>query len=532
MAARGILGPGIVPTIMGAKAGHAEPRAAEQRGPILKIMKDESALKSKAGPIGSLKIIDDKWEHTGEKVNQFLSESNVDYQVIGVLGAPGVGKSTILNALYGLASDHPSIVAGRTPPPFAVQSEEARMLARHSSSGVEMRATAERLVLLDSQPVFSPSVLTDITRPDGSSSVTPFPGDPPAAELALEAMALQQAVFLLSVCHVIIVVSEGLEDRRLWELLHAAQLLRDRIYRPLSIRPPTPPSRQSEPVPSQSPRPPNERPGSSSSGVTASQASGRGQPGGPVSQTGPPILSHPHLNPNPKLNQPGVRPSQGDSRPGSAASSREEPQRPSSASAGRPSEFRPPEARRSPEERPQRAGHSPEVVFVATKLRGSELLGGQLRAAQEELTAAFPALAAPRSGPGLDVVQTVRNRTYGPGTDGANGKARRNSSERSRNERLQASGESNAKGELRDSPSVSFYGLPAKGPNSAAFESFHLSLRSLRDQILGIPRRHLLGKPVTEASWLRYTNKVWRDVRESDAVKEYCSLLQSDGFFR
>lgn len=70
MAARGILGPANVPTILGAKPSHAEPRVAEQRGPILKIMKDESALKSKAGPIGSLKIIDDKWEHSREKVNQ------------------------------------------------------------------------------------------------------------------------------------------------------------------------------------------------------------------------------------------------------------------------------------------------------------------------------------------------------------------------------------------------------------------------------------------------------------------------------
>jgi hypothetical protein len=84
-------------------------------------------------------------------VLQFLSESNVDYQVIGILGGPAVGKSTILNALYGLAADHPSIAASRTPPPFPVQSDETRMLARHSSSGVEMRLTAERLILLDSQ---------------------------------------------------------------------------------------------------------------------------------------------------------------------------------------------------------------------------------------------------------------------------------------------------------------------------------------------------------------------------------------------
>lgn len=166
---------------------------------------------------------------------------------------------------------------------------------------------------------------------------------------------------------------------------------------------------------------------------------------------------------------------------------------------------------------------------MATKLRGSELLFGRLRAAQEELTAAFPALAARRSGDVLHVPQAVRNRTYAPGKGGV---TKTTQGEQSEVERLWANGESNAEGDFRDSPSVKFFALPAKEPNSAAFESFDLSLRTLRDQLLGIPRRHLLGRPVTEASWLRYTNKVWRDVRESDAVKEYCSLLQSNGYFR
>jgi protein SMG9 len=41
------------------------------------------------------------------------------------------------------------------------------------------------------QPVFSPSVLSDIMRPDGSSSISVVGGDLMSAELAHELMGLQ-----------------------------------------------------------------------------------------------------------------------------------------------------------------------------------------------------------------------------------------------------------------------------------------------------------------------------------------------------
>lgn len=37
---------------------------------------------------------------------QFLTE-NTDFTVIGVIGQPGVGKSTIMNELYGFDSSSP-----------------------------------------------------------------------------------------------------------------------------------------------------------------------------------------------------------------------------------------------------------------------------------------------------------------------------------------------------------------------------------------------------------------------------------------
>lgn len=98
MADRGLLGPGNVPTILGSKTVRTETKGiGEQRGPILKIMKDESALKGRAGPIGSLKIIDDKWEHTGEKVSQVRLRSKVT-----------ASESLYYNLIVHIARSHPT----------------------------------------------------------------------------------------------------------------------------------------------------------------------------------------------------------------------------------------------------------------------------------------------------------------------------------------------------------------------------------------------------------------------------------------
>jgi protein SMG9 len=77
-------------------------------------------------------------------------------------------------------------------PPFQVQSEDTRAMARHCSVGIELRMSVERFILLDTQPVFSPSVLADIMRPDGLSSISVVGGDPMSAELAHELMGLQE----------------------------------------------------------------------------------------------------------------------------------------------------------------------------------------------------------------------------------------------------------------------------------------------------------------------------------------------------
>lgn len=134
---------------------------------------------------GSLNLLSDSWDFQPDRLFPLLSD-NTDFTVIGVLGPPGVGKSTILNELYGFDGTSSGVL-----PPFPVQSEEIRAMARHCSVGIELRMSVERFILLDTQPVFSASVLAEMMRPDGSSSISVLSGEQLSAELAHELMGIQ-----------------------------------------------------------------------------------------------------------------------------------------------------------------------------------------------------------------------------------------------------------------------------------------------------------------------------------------------------
>ncbi|PNY09211.1 protein SMG9-like [Trifolium pratense] len=174
---------------------------------------DSTQLRSRLPSVASLNLLSDSWDFHFDRFLPFLTE-NTDFTVIGVIGSPGVGKSTIMNELYGFDSTSPGML-----PPFTIQSEENRAMARHCSIGIEPRISSERIILLDTQPVFSASVLSEMMRPDGSSTISVLSRESLSAELAHELMGIQLAVFLASVCHILLVVSEGVDDDSMWHLM-------------------------------------------------------------------------------------------------------------------------------------------------------------------------------------------------------------------------------------------------------------------------------------------------------------------------
>ncbi|KAI3876237.1 hypothetical protein MKW92_049520 [Papaver armeniacum] len=174
----------------------AKPNLTTSTDPSL----SSSSLRSRLPSTGSLNLLSDSWDLHADRVLPFLTE-NTDFTVIGVIGPPGVGKSTILNEIYGSDGSSSGML-----PPFMTQSEEIRAMAKHCSVGIELRVSSERLILLDTQPIFSPSVLAELMRPDGSSTIALTNGETLSADLAHEMMGIQLGVFLASICHVLLVV--------------------------------------------------------------------------------------------------------------------------------------------------------------------------------------------------------------------------------------------------------------------------------------------------------------------------------------
>lgn len=185
--------------------------------------------RSRLPAITSLNLLSDSWEFHIDRFLPFLTE-NTDFTVVGVIGPPGVGKSTIMNELYGFDGTSPGML-----PPFTVQSEDHMSMTRHCTVGIEPRISPERLILLDTQPVFSPSALAEMMRPDGLSTISVLNGENLSAELAHEIMAIQLGVLLASICHVLLVVSDGVHDDSMWRLMLTVDLLKHGISDPSVI---------------------------------------------------------------------------------------------------------------------------------------------------------------------------------------------------------------------------------------------------------------------------------------------------------
>jgi len=85
---------------------------------------------------------------------------------------------------------------------------------------------------MDTQALFSPSSLLDLVKTE-----LPLPNECTSYEHLHELQCLQLVVFLLSVCHVVLVVQDGGSDLdwRLWHFLQTAAMLKTRIPDPVAL---------------------------------------------------------------------------------------------------------------------------------------------------------------------------------------------------------------------------------------------------------------------------------------------------------
>lgn len=157
----------------------------------------------------SCKLLDENLQFM-DTLDHYLSDSNDNYTVIGVLGKTGVGKSTIMSLLTGsnVNTFKPSASEGET--------------AKHKTNGIDCYVTNERTILLDVQPLLSASVLDkNINLSEQSKKVA----DLKYHENNVHMQSIELACFCLSVCNVVILMEDWFFDPNLITLIHTAEML-------------------------------------------------------------------------------------------------------------------------------------------------------------------------------------------------------------------------------------------------------------------------------------------------------------------
>lgn len=174
-------------------------RAPREREGGVMSRTDHSVLLGQSSEMSHcVKLVDKSWHWEDRGVDSLLEQS--DFLVVGVLGKQGVGKSTIMSLLAGTRTG-----SGK-PYMFRTQSKEVCEGGGYQTTGVDMVVTGERIVLLDAQPILSEAMLEQFLQNEG---LVP-PGMNP--ETHLELLSLQLAVFLYTVCHVVVVVLDNMDS--------------------------------------------------------------------------------------------------------------------------------------------------------------------------------------------------------------------------------------------------------------------------------------------------------------------------------
>nr|CAD7393982.1 unnamed protein product [Timema cristinae] len=170
---------------------------------------------------GSVKLVDDFFQFNDSCLEYLLDQN--DFMVVGCLGLQGVGKSTLMSLLAGnLPNENNKNVYV-----FRPQSSEHHESGGHCTVGVDLCVTSNRVILLDTQPMLSPSVMDRTMQQDGKKfTPTTAAVEFTPTENTMEIQSLQIAAFLLSVCHVVILVQDWFFDPNIIRFLQSAEMLK------------------------------------------------------------------------------------------------------------------------------------------------------------------------------------------------------------------------------------------------------------------------------------------------------------------
>jgi len=145
-----------------------------------------------------------------DQINKILLE-NVNTFVIGFIGRENVGKTTIVSHFSKIKSNK------RGP----------KLISKKDTVGIDMYITEERVIILDTQPILR-KFKSEKKRRNYENSVPENYSKEP--DLWNSIQSFQFALFLFSICHVIIAVSDDINDTSLWQFIKTVEKIKQESY--------------------------------------------------------------------------------------------------------------------------------------------------------------------------------------------------------------------------------------------------------------------------------------------------------------
>ncbi|KAK3801740.1 hypothetical protein RRG08_033923 [Elysia crispata] len=188
-------------------------------GSIISNVIDQSAqMQSKLAPPfekqGKIKLVDDHFQWCDNGLDLMLEQS--DFLVVGAVGLQGCGKSTLLSLLAG--NTHQDAYRNYL---FFPQTKETKEDCLFQTSGIDMFVTSDRIILLDTEPLLSASMMDCLLRYERK-----FPPEYTSLQNFIEMQSMQLLTFLLSVCNIVLVADDWFVDMSLLRLLQDAEMLK------------------------------------------------------------------------------------------------------------------------------------------------------------------------------------------------------------------------------------------------------------------------------------------------------------------
>lgn len=142
----------------------------------------------------------------------YLNDANDNFFVVGIIGAQGTGKSTFLNLLCSKIKDVDlqQFYFKQKNGIFRTHPKDQSFTATPTTEGIQMYITSNRTILLDCSPV----LCNPYMKKDSVQS---------------EIDDLKMLIFLMSVCHLLIVVQDELVNLNLLRLIQCAEMMKPNL---------------------------------------------------------------------------------------------------------------------------------------------------------------------------------------------------------------------------------------------------------------------------------------------------------------